>query len=81
MNDIMKIVKYLKESSLLITGVSEKIKNEEKEQKGGFLGMLLGTLGSSVLGNLLTGKRLMRAGEGTLATSQGQGMTRADQDF
>ena len=43
--------------------------------------MLLGTLGSSVLGNLLTGKRLMRAGEGTLATSQGQGMTRADQDF
>ena len=44
------------ESGLLIKGVSEIIKNEAKEQKGRFLGMLLGTLGASLLGNLLTGK-------------------------
>ena len=56
MNDIMKIVKYLKESGLLIKGISEGIRNGVKEQKGGFLGMLLGTLGASLLGNLLTGK-------------------------
>ena len=46
MNDTMKIVKPLKESGLLIKGITETIKNEAKEQKGGFLGMLLGTLGS-----------------------------------
>ena len=47
-------------------GVSETIKNETKEQKGGFLSMLLGTLGASLLGNLLTGKGFVRAGEGTI---------------
>ena len=52
MNDIMKIIKSLEESGLLIKGVSETIKNEVKEQNGGFLGMLLGTLGASLLGNL-----------------------------
>ena len=57
MNDIMKIIKSLKESGLFIKGVSETIKNEAKEQKGGFLSMLLGTLGASLFGNLLTGKR------------------------
>ena len=51
MNDIIEIVKSFKESGLLI-----KIQNEAKEQKGGFLSMLLGTLGASLLGNLLTGK-------------------------
>ena len=56
MKDIMKIVKSLKDSGLLIKGVSETIKNEAKEQKGGFPGMLLGTLGTSLLGNLLTGE-------------------------
>ena len=56
MNDIMKIVKSLKESGLLIKGISEGIRNGVTEQKGGFLGMLLGTLGASLLGNLLTGK-------------------------
>ena len=58
MNHIMKIVKYLKESVLvIIKGVSETIKNEAKEQKGGFLRMLLlGCLGASLLGNLLTGR-------------------------
>ena len=66
MNDIMKIIKSLEESGLLIKGVSEAIKNEAKEQKGGFLGMLLGTLGASLLGNLLTGKDTIRAGGGTI---------------
>ena len=71
MNDIMKIVTSLEESGLLIKGVSEAIKNEaKKQQKGGFLGILLGTLGASLLGNLLTGK-------GTIAASQGQGTIRA----
>ena len=59
MNDIMKIVKFLEESGLSIKGVSETIKNEAKGQKDGFLGMLLGTLGASLLGNLLTGKGVM----------------------
>ena len=62
MNDIMKIVKSLEESGLLIKGVSEAIKNEAKEQKGGYIGMLLETLGAILLGNLLTGK-------GVVATS------------
>ena len=55
MNDIMKIVKTLEDSGLLIKVVSETIKNEAKKQKGGFLGMLLGTLSTSLLRNLLTG--------------------------
>ena len=70
MNNIMKIVKSLEESSLLIKGVSQTIKNETKEQKGGFLGMLLGTLGASLLGNLLTGKGTIRAGEDTVRAGQ-----------
>ena len=53
-SDIMKTVKFLEESGLLIKGVSDTIKNEAKEQKGGFLSMLLGTLDASLLGNLLT---------------------------
>ena len=65
MNDIMKIIKSLEESGLLIKVVSESINNEPKEQKGGFLKMLLGTLATSLLGNLFTGK-------GAIATSQGQ---------
>ena len=56
MNDVMKIIKCLEESGLWIKGVSEAIKNEAKEQKGEFLSMLLGTLGASLLGNLLAGK-------------------------
>ena len=66
MNDVMKIVTCLEESGLLIKGISEATKYETKEQKGGFLGMLLGTLGASLLGNLLTGKGTIRAGEGTI---------------
>ena len=62
----MKMVKSLEESGILIKDVRETIKNEAKEQKGGFLGTLLGTLGASLLGNLLTGKGTIRAGEGTV---------------
>ena len=54
MEDIMKIVKSLKDFGLLIKGVSKTIQNKAKEQKCGFVGMLLGTLGVSLLGNLLT---------------------------
>ena len=59
---IVKLVKSLEDSGLLIKVVSETIKNEAKEQKREFLGMLLGTLGASLLGNLLTGKVTIRAG-------------------
>ena len=65
MNDIMKIIKALEKPGILLDGVGKKIENEVKEQKAGFLSMLLGTLGASLLGNLLTGsKGIMRAGEG-----------------
>ena len=64
MNDSMKMIFIsLEESGLLIKGVRETIKNEAKEQKGGFPRMLLGTLGASLLGNLLTGKGTIRAGQ------------------
>ena len=64
MNDIMKIVQALEDSNILLKGVTKTIKNEIKEQKGGFLSMLLGTLGTSLLGNVLTGKGIVRAGTG-----------------
>ena len=64
MNDIMKIFQALENSNILIKGVTKTIKNKTKVQKGGFLSMLLGTLGASLLGNLLTGKRILRAGSG-----------------
>ena len=70
MNDIMKIVESLEESDLLIKSVREIIKNEAKEQKGGFLNMLLGALGASLLGNLLTCEEVMREGEGTIRAVQ-----------
>ena len=63
MKDIMKIVKSLEDFPLLLKGVSETIQNEAKEQIGGFLSMLLGTLGASLLRNILTGKGINRAGE------------------
>ena len=70
MGDIIKIVKSLEDSGLLLKGVTETVQNEVKEQKGGFLSMLLGTLDASLLGNRLTGK-------GAIATSQGWGIYRA----
>ena len=67
MDDIIKIVKSLEDSGVLLKGVSETIKNEATEQRGGFLSMLLGTLGASLLGDILSkglsGKGVIRAGE------------------
>ena len=79
MNDIMKIIKAVENSGILLKGVSKTIKNETKVQRGGFLSMLLGTLGASLLGNLLTGgKGIMRAGEGSIASrAKGEGIVRA----
>ena len=70
MSDIMKIVKSPEVSGSLVKVVSKIIKNETKEQIGGFLSMLLGTLGTSLLGNLLTGKSTIRADEGTIRAGQ-----------
>ena len=64
MNDIMKIVEALEDSNILLNRVTKTIKNETKEQNGRFLGMLLGNLGASLLGNMLTGKGMLRAGYG-----------------
>ena len=62
-NNIIKIVKSLEDSGLLVKRVTETVQNEVKEQKGGFLSMLLGRLGASLLENLLTGKGIYRAGK------------------
>ena len=80
MKDIMKIIKALENSGILLKGVSKTIKNETKEQKGGFLSMLLGTLGANLLRNLLIGgKGIVRAGEGSVASrAKGDRTVRAD---
>ena len=70
LSDMMKIVKSLEESGLLIKGISETIKNEAKEQKGRFLCMSLDTLSASLLGNLLTVKTTIRASEGKIKAVQ-----------
>ena len=76
MKNIMKIIKALENSGILLKGVSKTIKNETKEQRGGFLSMLLGTLGASLLGNLLTGgKGIMRAGDGIVRAGSGSKKT------
>ena len=62
--DIIKIVISLEDSGSLLKGVSETIQNEEKEQKRGFISMLLGTLGAILLGNMLAGKGINRTVEG-----------------
>ena len=69
--DIIKIIKELENSDILLKGVSKIIENEIKEQRGGFLSMLLGTLGASLLGNLLTRKGIMRAGDGIVRAGEG----------
>ena len=74
MNDIMKIVQALEDSNILLKGVTKTIKNKTKEQKGGFLSTLWGTLGGSVLENLLAGKGIVRAGSGN---KRGKGIVRA----
>ena len=75
MDDILKIVKSLENSDVLLKGVSETIQNEAEEQRGEFLGMLLGTLGASLLGDVLSkglsGKGVIRAAEGTIRAGYG----------
>ena len=71
MEGIIKIVRSLEDSGLLLKGVNETIKNEAKEQRGGFLNMLLGTLGASLLGNMLAGEGFIRAGEGIVGVGCG----------
>ena len=70
----IKIFQALENSNILIKGITKTVKNETKEQKGGFLSMLLRTLGASLLGNLLTGKWIVRAGTGN---EKGKGIVRA----
>ena len=75
MNDITKLVQAREDSNILLKLVTKKIKNETKQQKEGFLGILLGTLGASSLGYMLTGKEILRAGYGD---KEGKGILRAD---
>ena len=70
----MKIVQALEDSNILLKGVTKTIKNETKEQKGRFLGTFVDTLGSILLGNLLAGKGIVRAGSGH---KKGKGIVRA----
>ena len=79
MEDIIRIIKSLEDSGLLLKRVSETVQNEAKEQKGGFLSMLLGTLGASLLGNILAGKGINRAGKGRgiKRAGEGRGVERA----
>ena len=68
-------MKSLEDSGILLNEITETVNNEVKEQKGGFLSMLLGTLGASLLGDLLTknlsGRDVIRAGEGTIRAGKG----------
>ena len=73
MSDIMKIVQALEDSNVLLKGVTKTIKNKIKKQKGGFLSMLLDTLGASLLENILAGKGILRAGSGN---KKGKGIVR-----
>ena len=75
--DIIKIVKSLEDSGLLLKGVTETVQNEVKEQKGGFLSMLLGTLGARLLGNILTGQETNIAGKDRGINKAGEGIVRA----
>ena len=70
MEYIMKIVKLIEQSRILIKGISETVKNEAKEQKGEFLPMLLGTLAASMFGSALTGRGVIRAGDSTIRTGE-----------
>ena len=71
MKDIIEMVKSLKDSGLLLKGASETIQNESKEQNGGFLSMLLGTLGASLWENILAEKGINRAEEGIVRAGYG----------
>ena len=78
MNDITKIIEELENSGILLKGVTKTTENKTKEQKEGFLSMLLGTLGASLLRNLLSGgKGIMRTGDGIVRTGEGKVVSRA----
>ena len=80
LNDIMKIVQALEDSNIFLKGFTKTIKNETKEQKGGLVSMLLGTLGSSLLENILSGKGTVRTGSGRRSLKSyknGKGIVRA----
>ena len=66
MDDIIKIIKSLENSGVLIDVVNETVKDEIKKQEGGYFGMLLQNLGASLLGNMVTGKDVLRAGKGVV---------------
>ena len=70
----MKIVQALEDCNILLKGITKTIENETKEQKGGILEMLLGTLGAVLLGNMITGKGILRASYGN---KRGKGILRA----
>ena len=78
MEDIIEVVKSIEDSGLLLKGVSETIQNEAKEEKGGILSMLLGTLCASLLGDILAGKGMNRAGEGFIRASYGSSVKKKD---
>ena len=78
MEDIIKVVKSLEDSGLLLKGVSETIQNEANEQKGRFLSMLLGTIGASLLGNVLASKEMKRAREEFIGAGYGSSITNKD---
>ena len=80
-NNFIKIVKSFKGFGILTKGVIETIKNEAKEEKARFLSILLHTVEASFTENLLINKRLMRAVEGAISMSEGEGTIRAAQDF
>ena len=71
MQDLLKIVKSLEDSGLLLDGITETVKNEVKGQKGGFISMLLGTTGASLLGNMFAGRCVIRSGEGSIRAGYG----------
>ena len=77
MEDIIKIVKPLEDSGLLLKGVTKPVQNEVKHQKGGFLSMLFCTLGASLLGNILPGRGMNRAGKGRGISRTDEGIVRA----
>ena len=88
MEDLIKVVKSLEDSGLFLNGVTESVKNEVKEQPGGFLSMLLGTLGAGLLGNLLREKRATATSQGRVVNKKGkgihrvgEGIIRADEEY
>ena len=71
MQDLLKIVKSLEDTGILLDGIAKTVENEVKEQKGRFLSVLLGTPGARLLGNMLAGRGVIRAGEGTITAGYG----------